>query len=274
VIDLHLHTTASDGRCTPAELVQLAREAGLTVIAVTDHDTTAAVAEIRRLASSEDMTAIAGIEVTAVEGGRDVHVLGYFVDPQRPALQQFLTVQRAHRLARVREIAARLAALGMPVSVEPILAAARRDPSRSVGRPQIARAMIEAGYVMSVDEAFARWLGRDCAAFVPRAGASPEAVIATIHDAGGMASLAHPGRTRVDERIPALRAAGLDAIEAFHSDHEEADRQRYVRLAASLALHVTGGSDFHGDPARRVHPGSTTLPAEYWQALCAFRADA
>lgn len=273
MIDLHLHTTASDGRCTPSELVRLARAAGLTVIAVTDHDTTAAVAEIVRLASSAEMTAITGIEVTAVEDGRDVHVLGYFVAPDRIALQEFLAEQRAHRLERVREIAARLAALGMPVSIEPILADARRDPSRSLGRPQVARAMIAAGYVTTVDEAFARWLGRDGPAFVPRAGASPEAVIATIHDAGGLASLAHPGRTGIDQRIPALRDAGLDALEAFHSDHQEADCQRYARLAAALDLHVTGGSDFHGDPARPVRPGSTTLPPEYWRALVASRTD-
>jgi len=273
LIDLHLHTTASDGRCAPEELVALARAAALTVIAVTDHDTTAATAEVSRLASSAGMRAISGIEVTAVEAGRDVHVLGYFVEWQRPALQKFLAVQRTHRVERVGEIAARLASLGMPLSIEPILAEAARDSSRSIGRPQVARAMIAAGYVTTVDEAFARWLGRDAPAFVPRTGASPEAVIATIHDAAGIASLAHPGRTGIDERIPALHAAGLDALEAFHSDHDEAARQRYVRLAEALDLHVTGGSDFHGDPARPVRPGSTTLPERYWHALCEPRTD-
>jgi predicted metal-dependent phosphoesterase TrpH len=274
LIDLHLHTTASDGRCTPAELVRLAAAASLTVMAATDHDTTASVADVRRRAASQGIEAIAGIEVTAVEDGRDVHVLGYFIDPDRPALQQFLATQRTHRLARVEEIAARLAGLGMPVSIETVLADAKRDPSRSVGRPQIARAMITAGYVTTVDEAFARWLGRDCPGFVPRVGASPETVIDTIHDAGGLASLAHPGRTGIDARIAALREAGLDAIEAFHSDHDAAARERYVHLAPSLGLQITGGSDFHGDPARVTRPGSTTLPAEYWQAFLASRSDA
>jgi predicted metal-dependent phosphoesterase TrpH len=274
LIDLHLHTTASDGRCTPAELVRLARAASLTVIAATDHDTTAAVGDVGRSAALEGIEAIAGIEVTAVEDGRDVHVLGYFIDPDRAELQQFLAAQRAHRLARVREIAARLDALGMPVDIETVLADATRDPSRSVGRPQIARAMIAGGYVTTVDEAFARWLGRECPAFVPRVGASPEVVIATIHEAGGLASLAHPGRTDIDERITSLRDAGLDALEAFHSDHDEAARERYARLARSLGLQVTGGSDFHGDPARATCPGSTTLPAAHWRALLASRPHA
>jgi len=136
LIDLHLHTTASDGRCSPAELVELARDAGLTVMAVTDHDTTAAIADVRRLAAANGIDAVAGIEITAVEDGFDVHILGYFLEPGDPGLQQFLVTQRGIRLERVREIAARLQTLGMPVDIEPVLAEARRDPARAVGRPQ------------------------------------------------------------------------------------------------------------------------------------------
>ena len=140
---------------------------------------------------------------------------------------------------------------------------------RSIGRPQIARAMIAAGHVSSLDEAFAHWLGRDCPGFVPRSGASPEIVIERIHAARGVASLAHPGRTRIDSRLPALRDAGLDALEAFHSDHDSDERARYVTVAQQLGLLVTGGSDFHGDPAKTITPGSTSLPQEYWPALTA-----
>lgn len=272
MIDLHLHTTASDGRCSPAELVERARDAGLTVMAVTDHDTTAAIADVRRLAAANGIDAVAGIEITAVEDGFDVHILGYFLEPGDPGLQQFLVTQRGIRLERVREIAARLQTLGMPVDIEPVLAEARRDPARAVGRPQVARAMIAAGHVPSVDEAFTSWLSRGRPAFVPRAGASPESVIGIIHAAHGIASLAHPGRTRIDSRIAALRDAGLDALEAFHSDHDPAERMRYTQLATSLGAGVTGGSDFHGDPARMIAPGSTTLPPEHWTALCAARA--
>jgi predicted metal-dependent phosphoesterase TrpH len=267
LIDLHLHSTASDGHCTPVELVAQARAAQLTVMAVTDHDTTDAVADVQTAAAAHGIEAIAGIEITAVEDGRDVHVLGYFLDPDGRGLQQFLARQRAHRLERVQDIAARLGALGKPIAVETILADARTYPTRSIGRPQVARAMIAAGYVASIEEAFRLWLGRDGPAFVPRAGASPEVVIATIHTAGGIASLAHPGRTGIDGRLPALAAAGLDALEAFHTDHDDRERARYVQTAGTLGLLVTGGSDFHGDPAWPVAAGSTTLPPEHWARL-------
>jgi predicted metal-dependent phosphoesterase TrpH len=131
--------------------------------------------------------------------------------------------------------------------------------------------MVAAGYVASTREAFDRWLGRDQPAFVPRSGPSPEAVIATIHRAGGLASLAHPGRTLIDARIPALRDAGLDALEAYHSDHDAAAADRYRRMADGLGLLITGGSDYHGDPSHGVSIGGSTLPPEAWQRLHAAR---
>lgn len=267
LIDLHLHTTASDGRCSPAELVDRAAAAGVTRLAVTDHDTTSATGEIRALAAGRGIDTLPGIEITAVENGADVHVLGYFIDPADEELQRFLATQREHRVVRVEEIAARLAGLGKPIDVTGLVADARTQSMRSIGRPQIARAMIDAGHVATIDEAFAHWLGRDCPAFVPRSGASPESVIHRIHAARGLASLAHPGRTRIDARLSALRDAGLDALEAFHSDHAPDERIRYVHTARSLGLLVTGGSDFHGDPARTITPGSTSLPEEYWAAV-------
>jgi hypothetical protein len=266
-IDLHTHTTASDGRCSPQELVRRAAAGGVTCLAVTDHDTTSATAEVAALAALSGIDAIPGIEITAVENGGDVHVLGYFADTADEELQRFLAAQRNHRITRVEEIAARLASLGKPIDVAALVADARAHSMRSIGRPQIARAMIDAGHVASLDQAFAQWLGRDCPGFVPRTGASPEAVIDTIHAARGLASLAHPGRTRLDARLPALREAGLDALEAFHSDHGEEERARYVAVAQTLGLLVTGGSDFHGDPTKPITPGSTSLPPEYWPAL-------
>lgn len=267
MIDLHTHTTASDGRCSPRELIARAAAGGVTCLAVTDHDTTSATPEIRELASASGIDAISGIEITAVENGADVHVLGYFIDDADEDLQRFLAAQRNHRITRVEEIAGRLARLGKSIDIAALVADARTYPMRSVGRPQVARAMIAAGHVSSLDEAFAQWLGRDCPAFVPRTGASPEAVIDRIHAARGLASLAHPGRTRIDSRLPALRDAGLDALEAFHSDHDGDERARYVTMAQALGLLVTGGSDFHGDPAKTIAPGSTSLPLEYWPAL-------
>jgi 3',5'-nucleoside bisphosphate phosphatase len=269
VVDLHLHTTASDGRLTPRELVERAAARGLTVMAVTDHDTTAAVAEVRAEAEQRGIAAVPGIEITAVEAGRDVHMLGYFFDPAEPALAVFLESQRSARIARIERIGERLGALGMPVDLQALLDDARRQSAKSIGRPKIARAMIEAGYVADIREAFEKWLGTGCPAFVERAGASPEEVIAIVHGARGIASLAHPGRTRIDARIPALQIAGLDAIEVYHSDHDAAATARYLAMARQWGFLVTGGSDFHGDPAHGLEPGASTLPAEEWERLAA-----
>ena len=267
-VDLHLHTTASDGLCAPAELVERAAQAGLTVMAVTDHDTTGAIGDVRDLARERNIEAVSGIEITSMEEGRDLHVLGYFFNPADAPLAAFLSTQRRARVARVETISQRLAALGMPVDIGPLLAAAQRDPARSIGRPQLARAMVDAGYVVDTREAFDRWLGRNAPAFVARSGPTPEEAIAVIHAAGGLASLAHPGADDVmPARMSALAASGLDAVEVFHSDHDAVVRERYADLANELRLLMTGGSDFHGDPAHGLSPGSVTLPAEEWERL-------
>jgi predicted metal-dependent phosphoesterase TrpH len=267
IIDLHLHTTASDGRCSPRELVDRAAAAGVDVMGVTDHDTTAAIDETTDAARSRGIEVVPGIEVTAVEDGRDVHVLGYFVDDKNAELERFLSRQRAQRVARVQAIAQRLAELGMPIDMTPLLRRADEAAGRSVGRPLIARQMIAARYVADTREAFDRWLATGRPAFVPRAGAPAEDVIAIIHAAGGLASLAHPAQTRVDARIADYVAAGLDAVEVFHPDHDEAARTRYQSLALDLKLLATGGSDFHGDSSHGWEPGAVTLPRGEWLRL-------
>lgn len=273
LIDLHLHTTASDGRCAPRELIDRVAAARVTVMAVTDHDTVAAVREVQDLGRARAIEVIAGIEITAIEDARDVHILGYFFDPDDAELGGFLRAQRASRVTRVRAIGARLDELAMPIDIAPLLAKAEQNAGKSIGRPLIARAMIEAGHVADTNEAFDRWLGHGKPAFVPRSGAPPEEVIRVIHRARGLASLAHPGLTGIDGRIDALRDAGLDAIEVFHSEHDEAAVAHYRRLARDLSLLVTGGSDFHGDPAHGLEPGSSTLPADHWDRLRAAALD-
>lgn len=236
-------------------------------MAVTDHDTTAAVEDVRELASARGIEAIAGIEITAIEQGRDVHVLGYFFDPAHHRLQAFLAEQRRARAARIEAMAARLAELGMPVDVGRLVDTGHLAEGRSLGRPLIARALVQAGHVASTDEAFDRWLERGRPAFVPRRGPSPEDVIHTIHAAGGLASLAHPGKGALTPRIPSLAAAGLDAIEAYHPDHDETATAGLVSLARELGVCVTGGSDFHGDPARGRNPGTVALPPDEFERL-------
>jgi 3',5'-nucleoside bisphosphate phosphatase len=270
LIDLHLHTTVSDGRCTPRELVERAAVARLTVMAVTDHDTVAGVAEVQQHAAAAGIEAIAGIEITAIERGADVHMLAYFIDPAHAELATFLERQRASRLDRVSQIATRLQALGKPIDVAPLLADAASS-GRSVGRPQIARAMIAAGYVADMRDAFEHWLGHHAPAYVTRTGPGPEQVIEVVHRSHGLISLAHPGRTKIDLRIPHLVDAGLDAIEVYHSDHDGSMVRRYTVMAGELGVLMTGGSDFHGDPARGLSPGSSTLPRAQWERLSAAR---
>ena len=237
------------------------------MLAVTDHDTTDGIEDAQAEAARLGVSLVPGIEITAVARGRDVHMLGYFFDRSEPRMIEFLVAQRAARVNRISQIAVRLAELGMPVDVGPLLDEARSQTSKSIGRPRLARAMIDAGYVATTREAFDEWLGQGRPAFVERAGPSPTAVIEAVHGARGLASLAHPGRTRIDEQIPALRDAGLDAIEAYHSDHDAPTSTRYADLAGRLGLLVTGGSDFHGDPSHGVEPGTATLPEPAWRRL-------
>jgi predicted metal-dependent phosphoesterase TrpH len=277
VIDLHMHTTASDGRLSPAELVARAAAAGLTTISVTDHDTVAAVAEVTAAARPHGIRVVPGIEITAIDDGRDVHMLGYFFDPASEPLTTLLVSQRALRVSRVREIAARLASLGMAVDAEAVLLKAAARPGSSVGRPQIARELVRAGYVTSVQEAFELWLTPGRPGFVARIGPSPAAVVETIQQAGGVASMAHPGVTRRDELIAPLADRGLDAIEVYHSDHTAEDVTAYRHLATRLNLLISGGSDFHGDDSSSAKParphrstfGVVQLPADDFAALAA-----
>ena len=272
MIDLHTHTTASDGRCTAAELVARAAAAGVRVLAVTDHDTVASCREAGEACAAAGIEFVAGIEVTAVRDDTDVHTLGYFLDLDSPTLAAFLGEQRRHRIARVRQMIDRLASFGVMLDGDAILRPACDDPSTSAGRPWIARALVAAGHVTSVNEAFDRWLAGGRPAFVPRLAATPEQVIGRVHEAGGIASIAHPGLLKRDEWLPSLVEAGLDAIEAYHTDHDAAATSRYLAMAATLGVAVSGGSDYHGDShhgGRTI--GDVSLPREAYERLKARR---
>jgi hypothetical protein len=268
VVDLHTHTTASDGRCTPEELVAHAAAAGVTVLAISDHDTVAGLERARDACARLGLEFVPGIEITSIVDEADVHVLGYFVDGDSPSFLSFLAEQRQRRLDRVRQIVDRLAVQGIVLDAEAILAPALGDPSMAVGRPWIARALVQAGHVADTAEAFRRWLARGAAAFVTRPAPRPDEAFAAIHAAGGVASLAHPILNGHDEWIPGFVAAGLDAIEAYHSDHDRAATLHYLAMADRLSTAVSGGSDYHGDPARGPGgPGSVSLPRERFEQL-------
>ena len=272
MIDLHLHTTASDGLLAPAALVARAAQVGLRTISVTDHDTFAGLAEAGEAARQYRLRLVSGVEITAVEEGRDVHMLAYFIDPSSHAFAGFLEAQRADRVRRVREIADRLASLGLGIDTDRLLASTADRTGHSIGRPQIADALIAAGHARDRDDAFDRLLGSGSPAFVPRCGPTPEAVISLVREAGGVVSMAHPGLTRMDHIIPRLAAAGLASLEVRHSDHDGPTEQRYRDLAAGHALAVSGGSDFHGDVGHRATVlGRVTISAGELSALEARR---
>jgi hypothetical protein len=258
-VDLHMHTTASDGLLSPAALVQAVREAGLQVFSVTDHDTVDALAEAETHARPLTLRLVPGIELSAVWQRAELHLLGYFVDPEHAALLAFLRGRREARRARLQVMLARLRGLGMPVDGEEVLARARDG---NVGRPHLARVLVQHGFVASTDEAFDRYLGEGKPAYVPRPDVAVPEAIRVIHEAGGLASLAHPGLYSRDGAIPDLVAAGLDAIEVYHVNHTPALTAHYRRLAERRGLLVTGGSDFHGAAGgdHAPAPGMPCLP--------------
>jgi predicted metal-dependent phosphoesterase TrpH len=266
VIDLHLHTTASDGLLQPSELVDMAWRAGIKTMSVTDHDTVASVADVAAAASASGLGFVPGIEITAVHDRRDVHMLGYFFDPQDAEFNRFLERQRGDRVRRVAAMADRLAEMGKPIDREKLLTP--RASGRSVGRPMVAKALVKAGHVIDARQAFDQLIGEGKPAFVPRAGPEPADVISIIADAGGIASLAHPGLLKRDDLIPGMVEAGLAAVEAFHSDHDPAVTRHYLALANRLGIVVSGGSDYHGEKERRRAAfGTVGLSPELFQRL-------
>lgn len=251
MIDLHLHSTASDGALDPPDLVRRVHGAGVRTLSLTDHDTMDGVPAAAAAAAGLGLDFIPGVEITAVLERRDCHILGYFLAAEPPGLSRFLGAQRTARLDRARAIAGRLAKLGAPIDVEALIRQARAV-RKVVTRPLIAHALVEAGHARSMQETFDRWLGDRRPAYVTRAGHSPADVVRRIAAAGGVAAVAHPGLLRRDELLPDLARAGLGAIEAHHADHGPPERRRYAALAARLGLAVSGGSDYHGDHHHRA----------------------
>jgi predicted metal-dependent phosphoesterase TrpH len=268
-----MHTTASDGKCTPEELVQRAYDAGIRTMSVTDHDTMGAVGRVTRAADALGMTAVPGIEITSVHDGKDVHVLAYFLSESTPGLMETLARQRTLRVERAREIASKLAAMGAPIDVQSLVDTASAPGGKALARPQIAQALITAGHVATVAEAFERFLSEESPAYVPHRGASPVDVVRLVQGGGGIAAVAHPGYRPKDEIIPALVDAGMAAIEVFHSSHDAAAESHYLSMATRYGLLVTGGSDYHGPGTRRSEFfGVTNLPREHYDRLAAYAA--
>ncbi len=263
-LDLHIHSSASDGRLTPAALVAAARDAGLTAIALCDHDSVAGVSEALDAGRSLGIGVIPGVELSAESDGISVHILGYFIDHTDAELGRLLGTLREIRLDRARAIVQALAGGGYNLKLEDVLSF---SDGGSVGRAHVAMALVDAGHVSSMGAAFSRLLGRGRPFYVPKPVAEPEAVIATIRAAGGLAVLAHPGVSGTGHLIEDLREAGLEGIEAYHAQHSAEEREHYARTASELGLIVTGGSDFHAPIEGRAKLGDGGLPEEALAAL-------
>ena len=269
-VDLHLHTTVSDGHLTPRELIRRAHANGVRTLAVTDHDTTDGLAEARAEADALGLTLIPGIELSTDLGPIGVHVLGYFLRYDDPALQARLRPMRDDRLSRAYGMVARLGELGYPISIDRVLEIAGDG---SVGRPHVAQALLEAGYVGSIGEAFDRFLADHGPAYVERMKLSPQDAIVLIHAHGGVTSVAHPyDAPDVDALIAELATAGLDGIETYYQGYDPERVEHLLGLTRQYGLVPTGGSDYHGFPmgdAREVDNdvGSVRVPEETVERL-------
>ncbi len=268
MIDLHSHTTASDGEHSPEALLSLARAAGVTVLAVTDHDTVSGLQRARAAADVEGLRFVPGIEVSATAAGREVHVLGHFVDAAESGLSRYSDRLKQERAVRMGRMVQRMGELGFPLNLEEV---EQIGAGAHLGRPHLALALLNRGYVSSTKEAFDRFLGDGRPGQVERFRVSAEDAVQLLHAAGGTATLAHPGSSKVTTpTLEALARAGLDGLEVFHADHVPSQRQAFLRTADALGLIPTGGSDYHGprvSPGRR--PGGSSTPPEAFARLVA-----
>jgi predicted metal-dependent phosphoesterase TrpH len=269
--DLHLHTFFSDGTFTPEELVERASKIGFSAIALTDHDTLEGCARAAAACATAKIEFISGTELTAEHEDIEVHILAYLVDTQNQVLLKRIAEFQTVRQSRIREMVAALNQQGIPLKAESVFALAN---CQSPGRPHVARAMVKEKLIGSLDEAFERYLKKGRPAWVPKTKMSALEAVELIHQAGGLAVMAHPGLNRSDEIIPDLVDAGLDGIECFHTKHSTAMAERYLEFAEKYNLLVTGGSDCHGFSKIKPLIGTVKLPYEHVQRLYAAKKSA
>ncbi|MDB4914257.1 MAG: hypothetical protein JWM95_1901 [Gemmatimonadetes bacterium] len=258
-VDLHMHSTASDGSRAPADVVRAASAAGLVAIALTDHDSVGGLAEAQGAGVELGVRIVSGVELSAVEGDAETHLLGLHLG-DTTVLERGLGELQEMRQRRGQTIVEKLVALGVQVTFEDVLAQAKDG---AVGRPHIARALVADGWAVDVRDAFDRYLGAGKPAYVAKDQLDMAAAIAMIHECGGLAVLAHPGGAGTRERLTALLALGLDGVEVKHPGHSPGDTSRLRTLAEQLGLVVSGGSDWHGaaDGPRTI--GMMQVPEEW-----------
>ena len=262
--DLHLHTHFSDGTFSPKELVNKAVRAGLSAIAICDHDIVGGIDPAIEAASSEDIEILPGIELTAEEDGSEIHILGYLIDYKRKEFTERLKVLRERRVERIYKIVEMLNGLGLPLSAEGVFEVAKHG---TVGRLHVARAMFAAGLISSISEAFQKYIGDKGPAYVLGFRFTPKEAIKLIRDTGGIPVIAHPYSLNNDELIPRFVDLGLMGIEVYYPEHSQSMINFYLGLAKKYNLLVTGGSDCHGNAKSEVKIGSIKVPYELVEKL-------
>jgi predicted metal-dependent phosphoesterase TrpH len=265
-IDLHIHSTASDGLLAPAALVRFAREQGLELVALSDHDTTAGVDEAQTEGARVGLEIIPAVEInTDLAGGDEAHILGYYVECDQPGFQRTLAILRDARERRGERMVAKLRAQGLDITWDRV----RELAQGSIGRPHVARALIERGYAQDLPDAFDRWLSRGRPGYVPRLKLAPVDAVRLIRSARGVPALAHPNDIPglEDSLVPALVAAGLLGLECYYGEYDDATVDRLCALAAHDRLIATGGSDYHGPNMHPTPLGGRYVPPQAAEQL-------
>ncbi len=256
-VDLHIHTVHSDGTSTVKEIIDAAYQRGLAAISITDHDCTDAYPLALELGAAVGLEVIPGVELSSEVDGNDIHVLGFYIDPENPAFSSKLKEMKDARYVRAQKIVSNLNEQGIDLRFDTVLSIAGVG---AIGRPHIAAAMLKEELVYSFREAFDKYIGYGLPAYVEKLKMSPKNVFDLIKNAGGVPVLAHPGVTQVDERIPEFVRDGLMGIEVFHTEHPSCAERHYMRLARKHNLAFTGGSDFHNNNHNKSEIGSTSVP--------------
>lgn len=243
-VDLHLHTYYSDGFFSPFEIVKKIQKTGTKIISITDHDNIGGLKEAIRTGLKEDIEVIPGVEISGEYMNREMHILGYFIDPNAPVMKELLTEIQEERILRIKKIIAKLNELGSTITYDD----AKEDlkTTVSIGRPHIANALVKQGFVKSFFDAFSKYIGDDKIADVKKVRPNYDRVFKVIKEAGGLSFLAHPAKYFNEEEVKLFKAAGLDGIEVIHPSHTTNDVKKYKEIAVKYNLLTSGGSDFHG----------------------------